>query len=80
MTMALAAATLFAAGCASQGGGANSVADSSAVKVKCYGANACKGQAACKTEMNACKGHNACKGQGFTSVSDKECVDQLGRT
>ena len=32
----------------------------------CVGANACKGQGACKGASNACKGRNACKGQGFT--------------
>jgi hypothetical protein len=49
--------------------------------VKCYGANACKGQAECKTSMNACKGHNACKGKGFvTTDSEKACVERLGRT
>ena len=26
------------------------------VKVKCYGANACKGHGQCKTSMNGCKG------------------------
>ena len=80
MTLAVAAATVFASGCASQGGSADSMADGSAVKVKCYGANACKGHAECQTAMNACKGQNECKGQGFTSVSDKECIDILGRT
>ena len=41
VAIAAAAATLFIAGCASQGG--MQTADSGAVKVKCYGANACKG-------------------------------------
>jgi len=72
-----AAAMLFVAG-----GGAATAADSSgAVKVKCYGANACKGQAECKTSMNDCKGHNACKGKGFVSTeNEKACVERLGRT
>jgi len=30
--------------------------------------------------MNNCKGQNACKGQGFMSMSDKACVERLGRT
>lgn len=80
MTMAVAAATLFVSGCASQGSSADSMADSSAVKVKCYGANACKGNAECKTAMNACKGQNECKGQGFVGMTDAECIDRLGRT
>lgn len=54
-------------------------ADGGAVKVKCYGANACKGQAECKTSMSACKGHNECKGKGFVMMDEKSCLDQLGR-
>jgi len=79
MAIAAAAATLFVAGCASQTAGTESSADAGTVKVKCYGANACKGQAECKTAMNSCKGQNACKGQGFLSMTDKECVERLGR-
>jgi len=75
--VATAAAMLFAAG-----SGAAIAADSSgSVKVKCYGANACKGQTECKTSMNECKGHNACKGKGFVTLdSEKACVERLGRT
>ncbi len=80
MAVAVAAATLFVAGCASQGGGAASSTDGGTVNVKCYGANACKGQAECKTAMNDCKGHNSCKGKGFVNLTDKECVERLGRT
>ena len=79
VAIAAAAATLFVAGCANMGSGTQT-ADSGTVKVKCYGANACKGQAECKTAMNNCKGQNACKGQGFMSMSDKACVERLGRT
>ena len=75
--VATAAAMLFVAG----GGVATAADNSGAVKVKCYGANACIGQAECKTSMNACKGHNACKGKGFvTTDSEKACVERLGRT
>ena len=42
-------------------------------KVKCEGANACKGQSACSTASNSCSGKNACKGKGFTMVSKAEC-------
>jgi len=79
VAIAAAAATLFVAGCANMGSGTQT-ADSGAVKVKCYGANACKGQAECKTGINNCKVQNACKGQGFMSMSDKACVERLGRT
>ena len=54
-------------------------AEGAAVKVKCYGANACKGQADCKTAMSSCKGHNACKGQGFVMMDEKSCLDHFGR-
>ena len=79
-TMAAAAASLFLAGCAAQSGADKmSAADAGSVKVKCYGANACKGQAECKTANNACKGQNACKAQGFVMLTEQACVDRLGR-
>ena len=43
------------------------------VKGHCMGANACKGQSACKGASNACKGQNACKGKGFTAATQAEC-------
>ena len=49
------------------------------VKIKCYGANACKGHSECKTSMNGCKGKNACKGKGFEAMTEKECVEKVGR-
>ena len=42
-------------------------------KVMCFGVNACKGQAACKTASNACKGQAACKGQGWIYSSADQC-------
>jgi hypothetical protein len=45
--------------------------------VKCYGVNACKGKASCKTATNGCKGQNSCKGQGFVSMSKQAC-EQVG--
>src|SRR5262249_25130628 len=42
-------------------------------KVKCEGANACKGQSACKSAKNSCKGQNACRGQGYTELSKADC-------
>ena len=79
VALAAAAATLFVAGCSSMSGGSMQSADSGTVRVKCYGANACKGQAECKTAMNDCKGHNACKGQGFMNLSEKACIERIGR-
>ena len=49
------------------------------VKVKCYGANACKGHSECKTSMNGCKGKNACKGKGFEAMTEKACIEKVGR-
>jgi hypothetical protein len=46
---------------------------SDAAKVKCEGANACKGQSQCGTASSTCKGQNACKGKGFTMVTKAEC-------
>jgi len=54
-------------------------ANAEEVKIKCYGANACKGHSECKTSMNACKGQNACKGKGFQSMTEKACIDKVGR-
>lgn len=42
-------------------------------KGHCMGANACKGQSACKTATNACGGQNACKGKGYTETTKEEC-------
>ncbi len=46
----------------------------------CIGANACKGQGACKTASNACKGQNACKGKGFLAMTQQECAKIKGAT
>jgi hypothetical protein len=42
-------------------------------KVKCEGANACKGKSACATAKNSCAGQNGCKAQGYTMLSKTEC-------
>lgn len=46
--------------------------------IHCYGVNACKGQADCKTAKNDCKGMNSCKGQGFKEMKASACVDAKG--
>jgi len=66
-TIAAAAATLFLAGATM------SSPTYAAGEGKCVGANACKGQSACKGGANSCKGQNACKGQGFSAASEKQC-------
>jgi len=78
VALAAAAATLFVAGCASHTG-TTQMADSGMAKVKCYGANACKGQAECKTAANGCKGQNACKAQGFVMLTEQACIERVGR-
>ena len=41
--------------------------------IRCFGANACKGQGSCKSNANACKGQNACKGKGFLMMDESAC-------
>lgn len=50
-------------------------------KVKCYGANKCKGSSACGTAGHGqgCAGKNACKGQGFVEADSAEaCLKMDG--
>ena len=50
-----------------------------ASQIKCLGANACKGQSACKTKANDCQGKNSCKGKGYVVTTDaKSCADKGG--
>ena len=46
-------------------------------KVKCYGANKCKGQGACGGKGHSCAGKNACKGQGYVETDSKEACLKL---
>ncbi|HZP94630.1 MAG TPA: hypothetical protein VFB20_17370 [Burkholderiales bacterium] len=71
--LATAAASLFLANMP-----AATADEPSAVKIRCYGANQCKGQSECKTSMSD-KGRNSCKGKGFVMMTEKDCVDTLGR-
>ena len=57
---------------------ASSGAQMQSASVKCVGANACKGQGACKSAQNDCKGHNACKGKGFVNTSSQDECTQKG--
>ena len=70
--IAAAAATLFLAGMTIS-------TNAQAADGHCMGANACKGQSACKSAANACKGLNSCKGQGFSKMSDKQCANTGGK-
>ncbi len=72
-TIAAAAATLFLAGATI------STVAHAAGEGKCVGANACKGQSACKSAANSCKGQNACKGQGFSAMTKDQCASAKGK-
>ena len=54
-----------------------SAADSA--KVRCLGANSCKGKSACSTASNGCAGQNSCKGKGWIELSEKECKEKGGK-
>ena len=71
--IAAAAATLVLAGAALTPASA-----AEAAMGHCIGANACKGQSACKGASNACKGQNACKGKGFLAMTKSECAKIKG--
>jgi uncharacterized membrane protein len=48
-------------------------------KVKCYGANSCKGTGACGGKGHSCAGENACKGQGWIHTESEEaCLKMEG--
>ena len=77
--LAIGAAALILAGCASGG----ATAASNSVSVACVGVNSCKGSSDCKTAGNECKGHNACKtaknackGQGSCKTAANACKGQ----
>lgn len=67
MSLAAAAALVFSA--------APLVAANAAdtAKVKCEGANGCKGQSACHGATNGCAGQNSCKGKGYLLLSKADC-------
>jgi len=48
-----------------------------ASKVKCYGANKCKGQGACGGVGHSCAGKNACKGQGYIETDSTDACLKL---
>jgi hypothetical protein len=67
--MAAAAAGIFLSGAV-----ASAVSNAATDAVgHCMGANACKGQSACKSAANACKGQNGCKGKGFLEMNKADC-------
>jgi hypothetical protein len=49
-------------------------------KVKCVGANDCKGKSACKTATSPGPGQNSCSGKGMSMTSTaQECKDKGGK-
>jgi uncharacterized membrane protein len=74
-SIAAAAATLIIAGAALA-----PVSHAEEGKGHCIGANACKGQGACKSASNDCKGMNACKGKGYLTLTSDECGKIPGAT
>ncbi len=72
-SVAVAAAVLFSAAPLA------TVHAADAAKVKCEGANGCKGQSACKTATNACQGQNSCKGKGYVQLSKADCDAALAK-
>ena len=73
--LAVGAAALILAGCASSG----STNTASAAKVHCAVLNSCKGSSDCKTAENACKGQNVCKGHGFLAMTADDCTAKGGK-
>jgi len=89
-TLALAAASLFLSGCDKGGAsaapgeadGAAAPTPAAAVKIKCFGANECAGQAACDvpdgrvepgSKGHECGGLNECKGKGWILLDADAC-------
>jgi len=72
VAMASAAAVLFSAAPLTA-----SAAD--AAKIKCEGANGCKGQSACHTAISGCAGQNSCKGKGYLMLTKADCDAALAK-
>ena len=74
IVLAVAAATLFAAGTV-----AVTPTPAMADGVKCLGINSCAGQSECASDNNECQGQNECAGQGWiTTETADACGDQGG--
>ncbi len=75
VSLALAAAALFALSAAANSGEEGDCAVKKDDLVNCYGVNVCKGHNDCKTADNSCAGQGSCKGTGFVAVTAKTCGD-----
>ena len=69
--LASAAASLFIVGGTGVAGAAHH--EEAEAKIKCEGANSCKGHSECKTAENECSGQNSCKGKGYMNLTKAEC-------
>ncbi|HEY3233469.1 MAG TPA: hypothetical protein VGJ84_02055 [Polyangiaceae bacterium] len=77
---AISAATAFLAGCSKEGANKGAGSPEAAAKIKCMGANACKGQSACDTTTHSCAGQNDCKGKGWVLLTREECETKGGQS
>lgn len=89
-SFALAAASLFLGACGPKAGETETPSEAVAVndaKIKCFGANECKGQGACDvpdgrvsegSQGHDCAGYNACQGKGWISMTADECEAKGG--
>ena len=81
IAIAALAAAVFVTGCASNAKplGATQTSNQVGSKVKCYAANACKGQSDCKAASHSCKSQNKCASQGFVWMGEGECMANLSK-
>ena len=66
--LAVAAAALFVAGCASRDSRYETTG-----QLACQGVNGCKGLSDCKTAKNDCKEKNSCRGEGILYMTPYAC-------
>ncbi len=74
--LAAAAAALVTSGAASMAQASSH--EEGEDKVKCEGANSCKGESACATDHSKCSGLNSCAGKGWVYLSAEECEQAKG--
>ena len=79
VAFAAAAATLFIAGCASEGSSSPAkMADAGTVTVKCYGANSCKAKRT-QDRRQQLQGPERLQGHGFPVDVREACIDRSAR-
>lgn len=74
LVLATAAAALLASGFVA------TAATTDNAKVKCLGANKCKGLSECSVPHHTCKGKNSCKGKGWATEESAEACTKAGGT